>query len=209
MSASQDEPLACDSLLCPTARPAATTRKRQECCPGSAYSIAADCTPSASVGATAFPSVNTVDSNGDGVASSVNRAIAIADDIGLHDCPAADDVFVSVGIPSTTESVTETADGKGQGDGAAEGSELHTRSESSVTQPVDAAGGGGAGGEGDRGASCEVNRVDTTPSSETEAYGRFEHHAVTASAPEPQSPPQVEPVSRVVREGSMAGTDVE
>ncbi|CBN74515.1 pleckstrin homology (PH) domain-containing protein [Ectocarpus siliculosus] len=191
----------------------AWTRNIKECCPGSAYSIAADCTPSASVGATAFPSVNTVDSNGDGVASSVsvsvNSAIAIADHIGLHDPPAAaDDVFVSVGIPatSTTESVAGTADGKGQGEGAAEGSELHTRSESSVTQPVDAAAAAGAGGTG---AACEVNRVNTTPSAETEAYGRFEHHAVSASAPEPQSPPRVGSASRIVREGSMPGTDVE
>ncbi|CAB1113426.1 unnamed protein product [Ectocarpus sp. CCAP 1310/34] len=192
----------------------AWTRNIKECCPGSAYSIAADCTPSASVGATAFPSVNTVDSNGDGVASSVslNGAIAIADNIGLHDPPAAaDDVFVSVGIPPTanTESVAGTADGKGQGEGDAEGSELHTRSESSVTQPVDAAASGGACGEGDTGAACEVNRVNNTPSAETEAYGRFEHHAVSASAPEPQSPPRVGSVPRVVRENSMPGTDVE
>lgn len=201
------------SLLCLTTPPP-PPRRHQECCPGSAYSIAADCTPSASVGATAFPSVNTVDSNGDGVASSVsvNGTIAIADHIGLHDPPAAaDDVFVSVGIPSTsaTESVAGTADGKGQGEGAAEGSELHTRSESSVAQPVDAAAAGGAGGEGDTGAACEVNRVNTTPSAETEAYGRFEHHAVSASAPEPQSPPRVGSASKVVREGSMPSTDVE
>lgn len=148
-----------------------------------------------SVGDTAFPSVNTVDSNGDGLASSVTPSIAIADHIGMHD--AHDNVFVAVGIPSTAESVAGTADSsKARGESA--GSDAYGRSESSETQPVGGASGTG-GGSG---------RIITTASSVTEADSRTEPDTGAGAGRSPQSP-GLTGTSRLVREGSMPGTDVE
>lgn len=192
--------LADSSFVVPAHRQRAPTplcpswTKKQECCPESAYSIAADGTPmTSSIGETAFPSVNTVDSNGDGLATSVTRSIA--DHIGMHD--VHDDVFVAVGIPSTAESVAGTADSsKGRGESA--GSDAYGRSESSETQPV-----GGASGTG--GGS---SRIITTASSVTEADSRTEPDTGAGVGRTPQSP-GLTGTSRLVREASMPGTDVE
>lgn len=144
-----------------------------------------------SIGDTAFPSVNTVDSNGEGVSSSVSRSIA--DRIGMHD---AHDVFVAVGIPSTVESVAGTADSKGRGESV--GSDAYGRSESSETQPV-----GGAGVAGGR-----SGRIVTTGSSVTEADSRTGPDTGAGAGRNPQSP-GLTGTSRTLREGSIPGTDVE
>lgn len=145
-----------------------------------------------SIGDTAFPSVNTIDSNGDGLSATVTRAIA--DQVGVHD--GHDNVFVAVGIPSTAGSVAGTADSKGRGESA--GSDIYGRSESSETQPVGAA--SGAGGV--------INRIVTTASSVTEADSRTEPDTRDGTGRSPQSP-GLTGTSRLVREASMPGTDVE
>lgn len=145
-----------------------------------------------SIGDTAFPSVNTVDSKGDGVSSSVT--CAIADHIGMHD--SHDNVFVAVGIPSTVESVAGTADSKDRGEGA--GSDAYGRSESSETQPV-----GGASGTGDG-----SGRIVTTASSVTEVDSRTEPDTGAGAGRSPQSP-GLTGTSKIALEISMPGTDVE
>eukprot|EP00903_Cladosiphon_okamuranus_P016855 g15543.t2 len=162
----------------------------KQCCPENAWSIAADGTPmTSSIGDTA---INIVDSNGEGVSASVTPSIA--DHIGMHN--AHDNAFVTVGIPSTVESVAGTADSKGRGESS--GSDAYGRSESSETQPVEGAGvtGGGSG------------RIITTASSVTEADSRTEPDTGADAGRSPQSP-GLTGTSRIVREGSMPGTDVE
>lgn len=152
-----------------------------------------------SIGDTAFPSVNTADShgdNGDGLSPSATRTIA--DHIGMHD--AHDNVFVAVGISSTVESVAGTAESKGRGESA--GSDAYGRSESSETQPVGGASGTGGGSGGGSG------RIITTASSVTEADSRTEPDTGSGAGRSPQSP-GLTGTSRIVREGSMPGTDVE
>lgn len=112
----------------------------------------------------------------------------------MHD--SHDNVFVAVGVPSTVESVAGTADSKGRGEGA--GSDVYGRSESSETQPV-----GGASGTGDG-----SGRIITTASSATEADNRTEPDTGAGATSNPQSP-GLTGTSRIVREGSIHGTDVE
>ncbi len=169
-------------------------RRKQECCPDSAYSIAADGTPiTSSIGDAMFTSVT--DSNRD-----ASRPVSIADHVSMHE--GQDGVFVANGIPSTVESVAGTADSKGRDDGA--GSDMYGRSESSVTQPV------GVGGGGSRGQR-EMGRMITTASSVTEAddpTGPEKEGACVGRDGDPQSPSGPCP-TLTVRESSTPGTDVE
>lgn len=171
------------SRALPPPRPCLLPLKKQACCPGSSYSIAADGTPiTSSIGETAFPSVNTVDSAGDGMISAIG--LAIADNIGIHD-----DLFVAEAA-STVESVDVAGDCKGR-DGS------YGRSESSETQAV----GGVARHD-------EIDRVRTTLSSEIDPDTRTEPD--TGVPRSPQSPaPEVIRTARSIGAESTPGTDVE
>lgn len=150
-----------------------------------------------SISDTVFASVNESSPNPDGLASSASRPISIAD-IGMHD--GKDDVFVAVGISSTVESVAGTADSKGREDSG--GSDMLSRSESSVTQTV---GVGGGTGRGQR----EHGRMLTTASSVTEADNPAEAEGEGACVGgSPQSPTGPH-TTTTVRESSTPGTDVE
>lgn len=178
-------------------------RRKQECCPDSAYSIAADGTPIMnSIGDQHAVYASVTDSNRDGLASTASRPVSIADHVSMHE--GQDGVFVATGIPSTVESVAGTADSKGRDDGA--GSDVYGRSESSVTQPV------GEGGGGSRGHR-EMGRMITTASSVTEADGPTEPKQEGACVDgdvdgDPESPTGPRPTLSV-RESSTPGTDVE